>query len=159
MPDGRRWTSRNLNIPLLGWKYTGAKKEDGRFYSFFHVQIINALLKSFLVGWHVPTDEEWTALIDSVGGNPGTKLKSKTGWKFGGNGTYDFGFNVLPSGVLYFDGSGFDGRGCVAYFWSSSAYSSTGKWGRYFNYVHDTVYRTNRNRYNGFSVRLIKNKK
>ena len=30
------------------------------------------------VGWHIPSDAEWTELIDYVGVNAGTKLKSRT---------------------------------------------------------------------------------
>jgi|GEM_PF-4582147 uncharacterized protein (TIGR02145 family) len=41
-------------------------------------------------GYHVPTDQEWTTLIDFLGGSDvaGGKMKSKSGWLSNGNGFY-----------------------------------------------------------------------
>ena len=158
MPDGRRWTSRNLNIPLLGWKNPEATPEEGRHYNFLHIRRINALMRFFAVGWHAATDPEWDVLIKHVGEDAGRKLKSKNGWKDGGNGADEFGFRVLPAGYRNANGSGVRYRGSYAYFWSSSATSSTNAWYRYFYYGHATVTRSNNYRSFGFSVRLIKNK-
>jgi len=54
------------------------------------------------VGWHLPSDAEWTVLIDYVGKNAGTKLKSR---EFHGNsetrtpdGTDIYGFSALSIG-------------------------------------------------------------
>ena len=54
-------------------------------------------------GWHLPSDAEWTELVDFVGsdghsGTEGTALKSTTGWDSGITGTDDYGFNALPGG-------------------------------------------------------------
>jgi len=72
------------------------------------------------VGWHIPSDAEWTTLIDYVGGRStaGTKLKARAGWDnltggASGNGTNDYGFSALPGGGGYstgFDYVGDDGR-------------------------------------------------
>lgn len=53
-------------------------------------------------GWHLPTREEFKVLETTVGGSRegGKKLKSRSGWKDGGNGTDDYGFNAVPSGSL-----------------------------------------------------------
>jgi uncharacterized protein (TIGR02145 family) len=67
-----------------------------------------------------------------------------------------YGFRVLPAGSRNYSGSGFNGRGYVAYFWSSSAYSSTNAWSRYFYYANATVYRYSLNRSYGFSVRCVR---
>ncbi len=50
--------------------------------------------------WHLPDTTEWNELLSVVGGVniAGTKLKSKNSWTKNGNGTDDYGFNVLPSG-------------------------------------------------------------
>jgi len=52
-------------------------------------------------GWHLPSDAEWTTLINFVGGSStaGTKLKDARG-----TGTDDYGFSALPNGVGYSDG-------------------------------------------------------
>jgi uncharacterized protein (TIGR02145 family) len=111
-------------------------------------------------GWRVPTNDDWAALIDYVGPDAGTKLKSKTGWDDDGNGTDEFGFRVLPSGLRYYNGSYFSNRGAYAYFWSSSAYNGTNAWLRRFYYSNATVYRYYYyNRSHGLSVRCIRDVK
>jgi uncharacterized protein (TIGR02145 family) len=159
MPDGRRWTNVNLNFPLLGYRYPGAPKEEGRLYKFQHVQIINFLLKAFLSGWHIPTDAEWSAMLDAVGPDAGTKLKSKTGWKYDGNGTDEFGFGAVPAGRRDYNGSQFYNRGLNVYYWSSSVGSSSLVWYRYFYYDRAQVYRALGSRSYGLSVRCVKDVK
>ena len=53
-------------------------------------------------GWHLPKTEEWNALFAAVGGKStaGTALKANSGWSNNGNGLDEFGFSVLPSGML-----------------------------------------------------------
>jgi uncharacterized protein (TIGR02145 family) len=50
-------------------------------------------------GWHLPSNEEWKALVSSVGGEEtaGKYLKAMSGWK-GENGEDKFGFSALPGG-------------------------------------------------------------
>jgi uncharacterized protein (TIGR02145 family) len=55
-------------------------------------------------GWHLPSDAEWTVLVNFSGGEKvaGIKIKAKTDWgdeweEFG-YGTDDFGFSALPGG-------------------------------------------------------------
>ncbi|MDR2584346.1 MAG: hypothetical protein LBC75_12780 [Fibromonadaceae bacterium] len=52
--------------------------------------------------WHIPSVDEWYALIESVGGGRASiwakKLKATSDWKDDGNGTDDFGFTALPGG-------------------------------------------------------------
>jgi hypothetical protein len=67
-----------------------------------------------------------------------------------------YGFRVLPSGYRNYDGFHFYGRGSNAYFWSSSAYSSTYAWDQNFNYKNATVSRNYNNRSYGSSVRCIR---
>jgi uncharacterized protein (TIGR02145 family) len=72
-------------------------------------------------------------------------------------GTDVYGFRVLPAGWRGTNGSYFSNRGTLAYFWSSSAYSSSIAWYRAFNYNDATVFRYNYNaRSYGFSVRCIR---
>jgi uncharacterized protein (TIGR02145 family) len=66
-------------------------------------------------------------------------------------------FRVLPAGYLTDNGSSFGGRGTYAYFWCSSAYSSTNAWLRGFRYENANVYRDYNTRSFGFSVRCIQN--
>jgi len=73
-------------------------------------------------GWHVPSDQEWTQLTESLEGSEvaGAKMKSVKGWTGGGNGFNSSGFSGLPGGcrdgnVGAFQRIGFDG-----YWWSST---------------------------------------
>jgi uncharacterized protein (TIGR02145 family) len=79
-------------------------------------------------GWHLPSKSEWDTLINTVGGSPGgsyvwnlagKKLKSTTGWSDNGNGTNEYGFNVLPVGERTQSGSLYDIGYCTG-FWTST---------------------------------------
>ena len=77
--------------------------EYGRLYNWHSVDDARGLCPS---GWHVPTDDEWTALETYLGANghsgtEGTALKSTSWMVHGGNGTDDFGFSALPGGYRY----------------------------------------------------------
>lgn len=52
-------------------------------------------------GWHVPSLDEISELLDYVGGADvaGAKLKTMSGWFKDGNGTDDYGFAALPANV------------------------------------------------------------
>jgi uncharacterized protein (TIGR02145 family) len=90
--------------------------------------------------WHVPSDAEWTQLIDYVSsqsqylcGSSGTQickaLAYTSGWTeytgstcaVGNNQSSNnaTGFSAVPAG--YFSGSSFGGVGVFAYFWTSTA--------------------------------------
>jgi len=112
------------------------------------------------IGWHVPTDSEWTTLTNYLGGESvaGGKLK-ETGtshWVSPNNdATNETGFTALPGGTRFGTGEfyviGEDGN-----WWSSTEYSSTYAWYRYMNYDLSGVYSYNNYKTNGFSVRCVK---
>jgi uncharacterized protein (TIGR02145 family) len=73
----------------------------GRFYNWYAVNDPRGLAPK---GYHVPTKEEFFNLIKAiVGQEKGYKLKAKSGWEnlqgAPANGTDDFDFNALPSGI------------------------------------------------------------
>ena len=73
------------------------------------------------VGWHLPSNGEWTQLTDYVGGSStaGRKFKSQSGWYDNGNGTDEYGFSALPGGYGYSDGN-FYYAGYYGYWWSAT---------------------------------------
>ena len=76
------------------------------------------------VGWHLPSNGEWTQLTDYVGGTSkaGTKLKSSAGWNsYSGVpfGTDEYGFSALPGGSGYSDGY-FINAGYYGDWWSAT---------------------------------------
>ena len=94
----------------------------GRLYNWYAVDDARSLCP---VGWHVPTDGEWTDLENHIrsqgfNGTEGTALKSTYGWYNGGNGTDDFGFLALPGGFRTSDDGSFNGAGGYGFWWSSS---------------------------------------
>lgn len=112
------------------------------------------------VGWHVPTDPEWTTLVNAVEsesrvgtGKGGAALKSTSGWADNGNGTDLVGFTVLPAGFRYYDGK-FITLGSTASFWSASELDATYALYRYFSSGNAYVnHYSNNYKSNGFSLR------
>jgi uncharacterized protein (TIGR02145 family) len=73
------------------------------------------------------------------------------------NASYDiYGFQVIPAGNRNNVMGYFADRGSGAYFWSSTASSSTYAWGRSLVYLYATVSRDDYGRILGFSVRCIR---
>ncbi|MFA7090057.1 MAG: FISUMP domain-containing protein, partial [Bacteroidales bacterium] len=96
-------------------------------------------------GWHLPNDDEWTELIDSLGGDmvAGGPMKgtSTTYWLNPNEGaTNTSGFNGFGGG--YRGGQGFfnDYRK-TAFFWSSSEYDDEEAWYRMLTYLFPHVTR------------------
>ena len=135
-------------------------------------------------GWHVPSDDEWTQLVNYVVAQgylnePGNALKScrqvnsplggdcntsnHPRWnrdsEFHQHGFDKFGFSALPGGIrgVY----GFTEGGVFGGWWSATEYSSTNAWLRYMLYYSGDVSRhsgnvgTN-NKAVGYSVRCVR---
>jgi len=111
-------------------------------------------------GWHLPSDEEWTALTTWLGGEEvaGGKMK-ETGtahWFSPNTGaTNESGFSALPGGSRYGSG-GFYGIGYYGYWWSSTEHSTSTAWYRGLYYYYSTVGRGNYFKEYGFSVRCVR---
>ena len=135
-------------------------EEYGRLYTYKSAKVARP------DGWHIPSKEEWNELEKFVADTlfrgdedyVGYALKSKDGWKKGGNGTDAFGFGALPAGYRYGDGT-FDGVLENAHFWCSTEDLML-----YVNYYYRGLDYdgTGLRRYNGsrdeaMSVRCVKN--
>jgi len=55
--------------------------------------------------WHIPTDDEWTMLINFVESPSiaGTQLKATSGWYDDSKGTDNYGFSALPGGTFFYN--------------------------------------------------------
>jgi len=134
----------------------------GKLYNWYAVNDSRGLAPT---GWHVPTDEEWTILTVSLGGDEkaGAKMKSKNDWHDDGNGTNESGFSGLPGGVRvgkYFE-AGRDGKfnnniGTRGYWWSSTEDGTSNAWGRTQISWVDDVHRELFSKTWGFSVRCLR---
>ena len=117
-------------------------------------------------GWHLPSHDEWEALIVAVDGSiteytssntAGTKLKAQTGWKINGNGTDAFGFSALPAGYRNNYGGSFGYGGLGVYFWSSTEDDSGSAYSMFLDHDYDNADLGDYgSKYEGFSVRCLK---
>jgi len=148
------------NTPANGTKY-------GHLYNWYAVNDNRNIAP---VGWHVPTDAEWTTLINYVSANLGTSLSvakalaATTDWTTdSGSGTIGnnlalnnaTSFSALPGGYRDGDGS-FSSLGIYGNWWSSTEYSTSYAWCRTMNYGYSDVYRGYGNKASGFSVRCVR---
>ena len=186
MPDGKEWLAENLDYQFAGCTFnpsswvsrspsccyynggsTEYKPHYGLLYNWYAVEYLTANKTTLIPGWHVPTQEEWLTLFTSLQGGiatAGAALKTTTGWSFNGdtspsrNGTDDYNFSVLPSGVRNFNNAMIN-EGSNGYFWSSVGFSSTDayyvEFKSYGNDV-DSVVNSTGDKYNGYPLRLVK---
>jgi len=149
------------------WCYYDNDPENGKIYgklyNWFAVNDSRGLAPE---GYHVPTDEEWTSLVEFLGiSNGGWKLKSVDdywglykgfeGEDQPGNGDNSYGFTALPGGVRWYDG----GNICIGYsaeFWSATEVDTCEAWQlSLFREYSDLDWRSSFKQ-EGLSVRCIK---
>ncbi len=128
--------------------------EYGRLYNWYAVDDARGLCPS---GWHVPTDGEWTAMTDFLGGGSvaGGQMKTTYGWSGGGNGTNSSGFSGLPGGTRDYGNGYFNNAGDLGFWWSSSPDGSSA-WFRYLYAYNEDVFRYSNSLRLGFSVRCVR---
>ncbi|MDR0427353.1 MAG: fibrobacter succinogenes major paralogous domain-containing protein, partial [Dysgonamonadaceae bacterium] len=132
------------------------------------------------VGWHLPSDKEWSDLEQVIGEDAGIlystagEIDWQNGWRsvvndyrgrhgrkmkstdVGGTSKSAAagGFNVLLVGQVYADSRA--QFGTDACFWSNSFYTALNAWARSLSYSEDGVSRSHGNRSRQFSVRCKK---
>jgi uncharacterized protein (TIGR02145 family) len=149
------WTAQNMNVDKFrngdqiteakttaewlsavkekkpAWCYlsndAGNGEKYGRLYNWFAVIDPRGLAPK---GWHVPTDDEWKALMEQLGGDDEAagKMKSTSGWSDNGKGTNESGFNALPGSSRAYYGTFYE-VGIFGYWWSATPTVSGGGYG------------------------------
>jgi uncharacterized protein (TIGR02145 family) len=137
----------NENKPSNGAKY-------GKLYNWYAVTDPRGLCP---VGWHVPSDAEWTLLVNYIGGQAiaGNKMKSTSDWYKNANGDNSVGFNGLPGGYCILFGA-FSDVGMSCAWWSSTRGKTDCSLVRKLNYEDGKIIKTDFHRSNGASVRCLK---
>ena len=112
------------------------------------------------IGWHLPTDAEWTLLTIFLGGESiaGGKMKEAgtAHWYAPNTGaTNSSGFTALGSGYRNNSGNFYNLK-YDEIFWSSSQADATTAWYRYLVYNYESEGRYNDYKTNGISCRCVK---
>jgi len=165
------WATSGARTEYVAAGVTGYVDTFGYLYNWYAV---NDLRKLCPAGWHVPTDAEWTIMIQTLdpgqlvtsvnvstfigtqSGTAGTVMKSTVEWNPGSPGTNTSGFSALPGGSR-FSGGSFVFIRSDAMFWSATEYGSNNAWNRTLSSSSGSVNRFNTaNRSVGASVRCLR---
>jgi uncharacterized protein (TIGR02145 family) len=153
--DNTAWA--NLTSPGYCWNYndvTTYKATYGALYNWYSI----STGKLCPIGWHVPTDEEWTTLTNYLGDNAGGKLKEAgaANWRGPNIGaTNESGFTALPGGGRQSSGQ-FIVIGYTSGNWWSSTEYSTNAWFRSMSNGSTVVSKYYDSKQDGYSVRCIR---
>ncbi len=141
------------------------KSTYGALYNWFTA----ASGKLCPAGWHVPTDQEFSALEITLGmasdqsevwgfrgTDHGLKMKNSTGWDDNGNGSNSSGFSALPGGYRYGADGQFFLQTTITYWWSSSEHDAARGWYRRLDSGSDQVYRASTSKKGGKYVRCVR---
>jgi uncharacterized protein (TIGR02145 family) len=157
--DNAQWQS----LTTGAWAfYTNDSQYDcpyGKLYNWYAVADQRNICP---IGWHVPTDAEWTTLTDYLGGAAVAGGKMKTTlvpntfpyWIQNNSATNESGFSGLPGGYR-FDYGAFENIRYYGSWWSSSEFG-TNAWQRRLNYDSGIVTRYNILKTLGNSVRCLR---
>jgi len=139
------WMARNLNFETEGSTWYENKKKyankHGRLYTWEEAKTVCPS------GWRLPSDEDWTALINAYGGSENAGLELKA------DGTS--GFDVFFSGFRDSVGTYYD-LGNDANFWTSTSVGKKEAWRCYLDRGYNEVVQDYYNKTGGLSVRCIK---
>ncbi len=168
-PD--QWS--NLSTGAYAWYNNNMEWKHiyGGLYNFYAVVNQNGLCPE---GWHVPTNEDWTVLMNTIGPNEptGNLLKScrqvesplencstsqHPRWDYHAqeHGNNHFDFSAVPAGFRGVQGN-YEGLGTNAEFWTSTEIGSGRAWARII--LNGSGYVVNDDGYmkKGISVRCVK---
>lgn len=154
--DNTEWAS--ATTPAYCWYNNDIinKSTYGALYNWYSVNT----MKLCPSGWHVPSDVEFTALTNYLGGAniAGGKLK-ETGfihWSAPNTGaTNTENFSALPAGVRGNTGV-FSSLGYLTEYWTSSKYDAYTSWNRQIGFNQSLVHSTTNSPMSGNSVRCVK---
>jgi uncharacterized protein (TIGR02145 family) len=129
----------------------------GRLYNGYVISDSRSIAPE---GWHVPSNDEWTTLINYLGGDTvaGSKLKeiNTTHWESPNEGTTnESGFTALPAGYRSIDGE-FLSMSYYSQWWSSSVTDAANAKLRSMVYFSNDIGSGEVSMKYGFSIRCIK---
>ena len=151
------WMAENLDYKMNdSYCFDGNSyycKKYGSLYTWW------AATTACPAGWHLPNNDEFEKLFETVGGKSiaGKMLKSKRGWNNDGIGSDDFGFFALSAGYRDCNRNGaYGGEGYGANFWSSTEFNSPRANHVLLRYSGNTADLYNALKGDAYSVRCVK---
>lgn len=142
------WMKKNISIPVPNsfWYEHDSitNRENGRLYFFSSAMAVCPR------GWHLPTDEEWQALIDQYGGD---SLAGSTLMKGGAS-----GLDITLPGYRSANSSSdlFGKKGEQGFYWTSTVKGEQTAYARMFSANSPVITHIYYRRANAFSVRYVK---
>ena len=141
------WFAENLNYDAEGSKcYKNSADSCAKYGRLYDWETALTVCPA-AAGYYLPTDDDWTTLINYAGGEKkaGTKLKSSTGWesyKKVPAGTDEYGFTALPGGFNEVrTGIGFTAAGDRGIWWSATKRDADNAWGRVMDFDVERAWR------------------
>jgi uncharacterized protein (TIGR02145 family) len=181
------WTTTNLNVVTFrngdtipeaksekDWETAGYNKQPawcynennagygvkyGKLYNWYAVNDPRGLAPN---GWHIPSDAEWSQLINYLGVEyyAVDKMTSSCDWTSLNCNKNESGFTALPGGMRFYDQETkttyFADIGDCAAWWSSSEYYLQDAWGYGIETFEDITRDSSHYKGDGLSVRCIK---
>jgi uncharacterized protein (TIGR02145 family) len=128
--------------------------KNGRLYNWYALADERGLAPK---GWHIPTDDEWTGMINYLGGGVRAAMSLRSVNTLQEDKASEKpSFNALPSGCRNQNGV-FYGLGSYGYWWSSTENDSQSAWLRVLNYAYCDINFISYAKSYGASVRFVKN--
>ena len=153
------WFADNLNYNTSNgsWSYNNQPNNSNIYGLLYDWETAQNACPS---GWHLPSEEEWTYLINYTktftnSDSAGYFLKSNGGWIPEGNGNDLFGFTGLPGGLYFENTDEFHHKDYYSYFWSSSS-NGDFAWIIPLTYKNHYIEKGLGDKNDGFSVRCLK---
>ena len=148
----------NLTTPAYCW-YNNTSLYGATYGALYNGFTVNTG-KLCPSGWHVPTDEEWTTLINLLGGTDvvGGKLKEAglLHWNSPNEGaTNESGFTALPGGYRL-DPYTCEYIGESGFWWTNTLYYANTVLGYSLYNTYNYIYKFSYDKRAGLSVRCIK---
>lgn len=160
--DPAAWSA--LTLGARCFYYNDSANYTHEWGSLYNWNAVNDPRGLAPAGWHIPSDDEWTVLVNFLGGpdSAGGKMKSRSShyWLPPNTGaTNSSEFNAIPAGLRDNNG-GFASYGTDGgFFWAATPFSTTNAWLRYV--VYDAAWcmkgTVGGDKHYGLSVRCLKN--
>ncbi len=155
--DGTIWAGMTTGGQSDYNNYSSYNLIYGKLYNFYAVTDSRHICP---VGWHVPTQSDFTALVNYLGGESvaGGKLKesgSAHWYDPNLNATNETGFTALPGGFRWYVNGVFAGMSQIGQYWTSTEYNETEAYNLQLFYDDGTAPLGNNDKKEGYSVRCI----